>query len=481
MKYPKVLGYELIQQIGGGGYSSVYRAVNVEQHSVAACKLMHISEKTTEKERKTMEREMQIHLALKHKNVLEFLNAVVVEPKYQAHYVPGVYMLLEFAAGGDLFDKIVPDVGVGDEVAHMYFNQLLAGMSYIHSQGVCHRDLKPENLLLDAAGTLKISDFGLSAVYKLTGTGKTRLLSERCGSLPYIAPEVNAEQSYQAEPIDAWGIGVILFTLLAGNTPWDEPTERSPEFCDYLSGEIFNEDPWNRLGESALCRFSPLAPYQSPQLCSALICGLLTIDPSKRMTLPDVYAHPWCMRPSQLASRGVQALAEQLTQPLRDSGDLIFVDPAVPESGGADDDAIMLSAQSQFTQSLLLFSQTQRGRRYTPHLTRFYARKSPDILLERIKASLDSMNIQHKLAPDAEGQIHLRVAGRDARKQIFKGWIDLEHYTYDGRPASFCIMRRDVGCPISWRRFWKELIQSPAVWDHVLKKENADDYRMSIS
>ena len=61
---------------------------------------------------------------------------------------------------------------------------------YIHRQGVCHRDLKPENLLLDAAGTLKISDFGLSAVYKLKETGRTRSLSEKCGSLPYVAPEV---------------------------------------------------------------------------------------------------------------------------------------------------------------------------------------------------------------------------------------------------------------------------------------------------
>jgi serine/threonine protein kinase len=62
--------------------------------------------------------------------------------------------------------------------------------SYIHNQGVCHRDLKPENILLDAAGVLKISDFGLSAVFKLKDSGKTRTLSERCGSLPYVAPEV---------------------------------------------------------------------------------------------------------------------------------------------------------------------------------------------------------------------------------------------------------------------------------------------------
>lgn len=73
---------------------------------MAACKLVQITEHTTEKDRKTVEREMKIHSALKHKNILEFLNAAVVELKYKAHYVPGIYMLLELAAGGDLFDKI---------------------------------------------------------------------------------------------------------------------------------------------------------------------------------------------------------------------------------------------------------------------------------------------------------------------------------------------------------------------------------------
>jgi serine/threonine-protein kinase Chk1 len=122
---------------------------------VAACKLVALNEQSTDKERKTIEKEMRIHSALKHKNVLEFLNAVVVEMKHKHLYVPGIYMLLELAAGGDLFDKIgrylnkyvhvivlkpgllqAPDVGVGDEIAHYYFNQLLAGMvrsSYLNS------------------------------------------------------------------------------------------------------------------------------------------------------------------------------------------------------------------------------------------------------------------------------------------------------------------------------------------------------------
>ena len=87
-------------------HNSVYRAVNFEDHRVAACKLVLLTPSTSEKDRKTIEKEMRVHAALKHTNVLEFLNAVVVEPKHRDIYVPGIYMLLELAAGGDLFDKI---------------------------------------------------------------------------------------------------------------------------------------------------------------------------------------------------------------------------------------------------------------------------------------------------------------------------------------------------------------------------------------
>ena len=82
---------------------------------------------------------------------------------------------------------------------------------YIHSEGICHRDLKPENILLDAAGTLKISDFGLSAVYKLKESGKTRLLNERCGSMPYVAPEVS-QMSFQTAVMHALTGNIVELT-----------------------------------------------------------------------------------------------------------------------------------------------------------------------------------------------------------------------------------------------------------------------------
>jgi serine/threonine-protein kinase Chk1 len=84
----------------------VFQAVNTEDHRVAACKVVALTPKTTQPERKALDKEMRVHAALKHANVLEFLTAVVVESGIDSPYVPAIYMLLEFAAGGDLFDKI---------------------------------------------------------------------------------------------------------------------------------------------------------------------------------------------------------------------------------------------------------------------------------------------------------------------------------------------------------------------------------------
>ncbi|KAF9482952.1 CAMK CAMKL CHK1 protein kinase [Pholiota conissans] len=466
-KFPKVNGYDLVSEIGGGGFSTVYRAVNIPEHRVAACKLVRFTDDTTEKERKTVEKEMRVHTALKHKHVLEFLHAVIVELKHRHIYHPGIYMLLELAGGGDLFDKIAADVGLDEDVAQLYFNQLVSGMSYIHAQGVCHRDLKPENLLLDAAGTLKISDFGLSAVFCLKESGKTRLLTERCGSLPYVAPELNSEDPYKAEPVDVWGVGVILYTLLCGNTPWDEPTAASPEFCRYVSGRIFIERPWNRI---------PSEPM-------SLIKGMLTVDPEKRMTLDAVAAHPWCMRQSQLASQGLAELASRLTESIHQNGEMNYAAPPTLNGPGPmdtdDEDTIMQSApnhQSQFTQTLMLFSQTQSGARYTPHLTRFYASLGPALLMGLIHEALEALSVKCKIAPAVKegpggSQRHrLRIGGWDKRRQMFKGWVEVERFTYRGAEGSFCVMRRDEGNPISWRQLWKALIESQAVEPHVLRK-----------
>ncbi|KAF7291910.1 Protein kinase domain-containing protein [Mycena indigotica] len=455
-----LLGYDLVQQIGGGGFARVFRAVNLEQHLVAACKFVPITPHTTDKERRTLEKEMRIHNTVKHVNCLAFIDACVVELKLSAKYIPGFYFLIELAAGGDLFDKIAPDVGVGDEVAHLYFNQLISGVDHIHKLGVVHRDLKPENILLDVTGTLKISDFGLAAVYMLKETGRIRQLTDRCGSLPYVAPELNGAEAYAAQPVDVWGVGVILYTLLAGNTPWDEPSIRSPEFVRYLDGEVFQEEPWSRFSPNAL----------------SLIQGLLTVEPKDRFTIDDAFRHPWCTRPSQLAKKSPATLAEALTESLRTAGDLDLAAPVLSPSNPPDDEDVeMLSAphQTQFTQTLMLFSQTQSGVRYTPHLTRFYAGVPPESLLPAICEGLVSLGVQIKNAPPNGTTLRVRIGGQDARKEAFRGWVELDPFEYHGSHGTFCVMQRDNGNPISWRQLWRATIQTPFVEPLVLKKRAA--------
>lgn len=85
------------------------------------------------------------------------------------------------------------------------------------------------------------------------------------------------------------------------DTPWDEPTQRSREYSRYLTGEAFNDAPWNRMGQNTLCRshHSPRLKFllmHGPHFMEALLCGLLAVDPSQRLTLADVCQHPWCLR-----------------------------------------------------------------------------------------------------------------------------------------------------------------------------------------
>ncbi|OLL22028.1 Serine/threonine-protein kinase chk1 [Neolecta irregularis DAH-3] len=186
------------------------------------------------------------------------------------------WIAMEYAEGGDLFDKIEPDVGVDNEIAQFYFVQLVNGVSV----NIYGKDIKPENILLDANGNLKIADFGLASLYRLKG--KERLLHEVCGSPPYVAPEI--VMKYSGSLVDTWSCGIVLFVLLLGNTPWDEPTERSREFVHFAQ-HFHNLDfePWNRLEPSAL----------------SLIQSLLTIDPNNRICLDKSLQHSWVNRPNQ--------------------------------------------------------------------------------------------------------------------------------------------------------------------------------------
>jgi serine/threonine protein kinase len=186
-----------------------------------------------------------------HENVLQLYDVLeLVQPSKST-----IFLVLELAYGGELFDRIRGDSGVEEDVARTYFTQLLAGVRYCHQLGIVHRDLKPENLLLSDSDVLKIADFGLSAHFiaavssgasaddhdnngeltNLMAPSRFRRLNSIVGSPHYVAPEVlqNARYGYDGRKADMWSSGVILYGLLVGNLPFGRDLATCPRYLKF--------------------------------------------------------------------------------------------------------------------------------------------------------------------------------------------------------------------------------------------------------
>lgn len=166
---------------------------------------------------------------------------------------------MEYANGGELFDYIVEKTRLDHKEASKFYQQIIGGVEYIHSNNIAHRDLKPENLLLDSNKNIKIVDFGLSNTFAKRGD----LLKSACGSPCYAAPEMIAGNKYDGCIADIWSCGVIMYTLICGFLPFEDPDtnklyqkimdgeyEIPPEFVDPLARslmtKILNTDPKKR-------------------------------------------------------------------------------------------------------------------------------------------------------------------------------------------------------------------------------------------
>jgi len=284
-----------------------------------------------------------------HRNVIRFVEVLELTQDSKST----IFVVMELANGGELFDRIKIDYGTREDTAKKFFKQLVDGVYHCHNQGVCHRDLKPENLLLmDMPGAdtvLKIADFGFSTRFVLglenniSGDGPAgvagvaasphtvfnslghglagggddpipsssplRTLTSVVGSPFYVAPEVLQARGYSGPKADVWSLGVILYAMLAGNLPFGEDLancKRFRYFCQWVRdvsarGSRFWDD-------EALEYPAWLFPAKFTVSAKGLIVSMLHPDPNERINVVDAINHSWV--PSSM-DKGVMGMDTQ--------------------------------------------------------------------------------------------------------------------------------------------------------------------------
>ncbi|CAD5226346.1 unnamed protein product [Bursaphelenchus xylophilus] len=248
--------YLVMNKLGEGGFGKVRMALHTATNDSVAIKEM--SKEKLGPDIVHIRQEVEAMKNLTHQNICRLLQFV----ETKTHF----YLVLEHCNGGEMFDYIVQRNKLTEPEARHFFRQLVQAISFCHSQGYAHRDLKPENLLLKDDLRLKVIDFGLSS-----RTG--RLLSTYCGSLAYAAPEVLANRPYDGKASDIWSMGVLLYILITGCSPF----------------QLDNHEAVVRNIKSGVFK---IPSFVTPQ-CADLLRRMMTVNPSARITMPEVLVHPW--------------------------------------------------------------------------------------------------------------------------------------------------------------------------------------------
>ena len=235
-----------------------YAAVKiVSKHALITSRLsMADAAESAEKILLGIEREIVIMKLIDHPNILKL---------YDVWETSGeLYLVMEYVAGGELFDYLVKRGRLDNREALKYFQQIIFAVDYCHRFNIAHRDLKPENLLLDDEHNIKVADFGMAA-----WEGGAGMLETSCGSPHYASPEVVEGRQYHGSTSDIWSCGVILHALLAGRLPFDDanmvkllekvksakftmPTDIPPAATDLLS-RMLRKDVSKRITAGLFC------------------------------------------------------------------------------------------------------------------------------------------------------------------------------------------------------------------------------------
>ncbi|XP_037712611.1 serine/threonine-protein kinase MARK2 isoform X19 [Drosophila subpulchrella] len=251
--------YKLIKTIGKGNFAKVKLAKHLPTGKEVAIKIIDKTQLNPGSLQKLF-REVRIMKMLDHPNIVKLFQVIETEKT--------LYLIMEYASGGEVFDYLVLHGRMKEKEARVKFRQIVSAVQYCHQKRIIHRDLKAENLLLDSELNIKIADFGFSNEF--TPGSK---LDTFCGSPPYAAPELFQGKKYDGPEVDVWSLGVILYTLVSGSLPFDGSTLRE-------------------LRERVL-RGKYRIPFYMSTDCENLLRKFLVLNPAKRASLETIMGDKW--------------------------------------------------------------------------------------------------------------------------------------------------------------------------------------------
>ncbi|KAJ6809643.1 serine/threonine-protein kinase GRIK1-like [Iris pallida] len=271
-------GYKMVNEyvrqgtIGRGSYGKVvlYRSINDGmQYAIKAfykSRLSKVRVSSSETAMTDVHREVSIMKLLEHPNIINLVE--VIDDPESDHF----YMVLEYVEGKWICDASGACGGIGEYTARRYLRDIIAGLIYLHAHDIVHGDIKPENLLVTRNGTVKIGDFSVSQAFE---DGNDELWRSP-GTPVFTAPECCIGLSYHGKVADVWALGVTLYCMILG-------------YCPFIGDSL--QDTYDKIVDTPL-----YIPEEVDPELKDLLQGLLSKDPSQRLTLESAAKHPWVIR-----------------------------------------------------------------------------------------------------------------------------------------------------------------------------------------